>query len=240
MMGTETDASGRWVGSLAPARTHPAFCAVRLGPSRMGWTMAASDHSTAPAADASAPNKPNPWTRRSEAASRSRQTNPISTAPPWRCPGAPNKPNPAPRGPYPPARRAPRENALRRHYEQANKANPGRGDLGIDCGLGIIDELGSETPRAGVRQTKPISGWRRETEGRNGSSYGLQPPVFGLENAKQSQSGGPGARGGRAKESQLPQRHAESAVGPEPEPMAPNKANFTTGSPSSLSGQQAL
>ena len=42
-----------------------------------------------------------------------------------------------------------------------NKANPGRGDLGIGYGLGIIDDLASETPRAGLRQTKPIwhGGW---------------------------------------------------------------------------------
>ena len=34
---------------------------------------------------------------------------------------------------------------------------PGRGDLGIDHGLWIIDDLGWETPKAAVRQTKPIS-----------------------------------------------------------------------------------
>jgi hypothetical protein len=31
----------------------------------------------------------------------------------------------------------------------SNKANPGRGGLGIDHGLGIIDDLGQETPGGG-------------------------------------------------------------------------------------------
>ena len=47
-----------------------------------------------------------------------------------------------------------------------NKANPGRGDLGIDYGLRIIDDLQPQTPGA-LRQTKPIwgpDGLQRRTE----------------------------------------------------------------------------
>jgi len=41
-------------------------------------------------------------------------------------------------------------------WKTPNKANPGRGGLGIDYGLWIIDDLRPETPMAGLRQTKPI------------------------------------------------------------------------------------
>ena len=62
-----------------------------------------------------------------------------------------------------------------------NKPNPGRGGLGIDYGLRMIDDVQACIPGAVRRQTKPISGWRRETGGRSGSSYGLRPPVCGLD-----------------------------------------------------------
>ena len=48
-------------------------------------------------------------------------------------------------------------------------------------------DQGSLMIRGRVRQTKPISGWRREAGGRSGSSYGLQLPVFRLEDVKQTQ-----------------------------------------------------
>ena len=38
-----------------------------------------------------------------------------------------------------------------------NKANPGRGGLGIDEGLRIIDDLQPQTPGAALCQTKPMS-----------------------------------------------------------------------------------
>jgi hypothetical protein len=85
-------------------------------------------------------------------------------------PAAPNKPNlvvfglkvrvrDAKQSQYRAARRPASLLAIARIRQRPmapNKANPGRGGLGIDYGLGIIDDLVPQMPGAAQRQTKPI------------------------------------------------------------------------------------
>jgi len=137
---------------------------------------------------------------RSEASrARVRQTNPIchSEIPPLR-PSASGR-NDTREAPEPPAPNKANLSPDRRtggggRMRQTNPISVGA--VGREAGPGApnkpnfaggIRSCGASGEAGAVRQTKPISGWRRETGGRSGSSYSLQLPVFGLENAKQSQ-----------------------------------------------------
>ena len=185
-----------------------------------------------------APNKANFAADRRQARIQSRQTNPIR--PGHARPGNPKcrVRNPRqtrnPNAPNEQARlgtRAPNKPNLgtcwaeAEHAVASNKANPGRGGLGIDDGLRIIDDLEPQTPGAALRQTKPISGRRWETGGRSGSSYDLQPPVFALDAPNKpnlARGRRPGAGAARAKQTQFGSQGPSRAEGP----VAPNKANL--------------
>ena len=131
----------------------------------------------------------------------------------------------------------------KRRIKQRDKANPGRGDLGMDDELRIVDDLETQTPAAAPRRTKPLSlimcpeGPAEGTSGENALRRHYEPNKqsqfrpAGAARVKQTQSGPVVGRepGPRAKQTQFGSRRPRRDA----EPMAPNKPNLAgrTGAP---------
>ena len=97
--------------------------------------------------------------------------------------------------------------AAKREVVAPNKANPGRGGVGIDYGLGIIDDLELETSEAWLRRTKPI---------RQSEIPPLRPSASGRNDARET----PGRPAPNKANSDRRCQVAEREV------VAPNKPNF--------------